>query len=372
MPFSTIRRSSLSLLVALALLLPAALPGPADSLPQTEPAALARAMQAAFERGGRNGWHYVDQVSYFSTVLDAGRAFEIARRSDPNNVTLKGYALDLAVRLNYDPLINRDAAAWYVRAAAESLQTDPSRGERARALLAKLDAEEADPHRLAADADADATANLAAYPGDAAARIDQVDADLRAFGISKDARFRSLALTRAALTEFPIGRMPPETSGPLWAAAEEAQRGGAGFDDADRAAARALAVRRAALRTAPPGAPAISHAARLVMTAPADQYFGQTRLSPLGVRNELQRISRYLDAGWGEQMTHDAMYAIDSLEDWRRQYPRDYEVPRLLLQATAMLTRIGSAEALSAGARLRRVLTVEYAGSAEARQLSAS
>lgn len=370
MLFSTTRLSFTSAFVVLALLLCPA--RPAGAALQTDPVALARTMQAAFDRGTRNGWHYLDQVTYFSTVLDAGRAYEIVRRGDPNNTTLKGYALELATRLNYDPLINRDAAAWYVRVAAESLQTDPVRGEGARALLAKLDAEEADPNRLAFDADADATANAAAYPGDTLARIDQVDADLRAFAISKERRYRSLALARAAQADFPIALVPEDTNGPLWAAAGEAQRGLAGYDDADRAAARAMNSHRAAVKSLPVIGRVISHETHLVITAPADQYFGQTRLSPLGVRNEVIRIGRYLDAGWGEQMTHDAMYVVDALEDWRRQYPRDFELPRLLLQTTTMLTRIGSAEARSAGTRVRRILTVEYAGSAEARQLSAS
>ena len=45
----------------------------------------------------------------------------------------------------------------------------------------------------------------------------------------------------------------------------------------------------------------------LVITAPADEYFGQTKLSPIGVRNALLHISKYLDAGWGTRMTGDAL-----------------------------------------------------------------
>ena len=35
-------------------------------------------------------------------------------------------------------------------------------------------------------------------------------------------------------------------------------------------------------------------------------------MSPLGVRNEMNRINRYLDAGWGDRMTKDALNVADS------------------------------------------------------------
>jgi len=345
---------------------------PAVATLQTDPQLLARDVRAAFALGSRNGWHYADQVAYLSAVLDAGRAFELVLRDDPNNAALKTEALDLAVRLNYDPLTNRDAAAWYVRVAAQASAADPMRGDRARGLLAKLDAEEDDLARLAADADADATANAAAYPGDAGALVDQVDADLRAYAIAKDPRYRSLALLRAAQPRFPIGLVPDDTATPLWAAAAAAEHGVAGTTDTDRAAARAMASHRVSARSLRIIGRVRSHDAQLVITAPADEYFGQTKLSPLGVHNEIIRIGRYLDAGWGEKMAHDALWVVDALDDWRHQYPRDYALPRLLLQSYRMLARIDGTDARIAATRLRRILTVEYEGSAEARTLLSS
>lgn len=357
-------------LIAAALVAVAASPAVA-ALP-TDPLVMLKSVGSTFAQGDRNGWHYADQVTYFSAVLDAGRAFEFVRRDDPQAAALKGQTLDLAMKLNYDPLVNRDAALWYVRASATSLIADPVRGERARAMLAKLDAEEGNAARLAADADADATANVAAYPGDAGALVDQVDADLRAFAIAKDAHYRSLALIRAAQPRFPIGLVPDDTATPLWAAATAAQRGEAGYTDVDRAAARAMSSHRVSSKGLKIIGRVLSHDALLVITAPADEYFGQTKLSPLGVRNEIVRIGRYLDAGWGDHMTHDALYVIDALDDWRHQYPRDYELPRLLLQSYKMLARIDAGDARTAAERLRRILTVEYEGSREARSLLSS
>lgn len=354
-------------LIAAAFVVAVAVPA-AAALP-TDPQIMQKNVQSTFAQGERNGWHYADQVTYFSAVLDAGRAFEFVRRDDPQAAVLKGLTLDLALKLNYDPLVNRDAALWYVRAAAASLTGDPARGDQARALIAKLDAEEGNAARLAADADADATANVAEYPGDAGALVDQVDADLRAYAIAKDPHFRSLALIRAAQPRFPIGLVPDDTGTPLWAAATAAVRGEAGYSDVDRVAARAMNSHQISAKGLKIIGRVLSHDALLVITAPADEYFGQTKLSPLGVRNEIVRIGRYLDAGWGDHMTHDALFVIDALDDWRHQYPRDYELPRLLLQSYKMLARIDGGDARTAAARLRRILTVEYEGSHEARTL---
>ena len=60
---------------------------------------------------------------------------------------------------------------------------------------------------------------------------------------------------------------------------------------------------------------------------------------------------------------------VDALDDWRQQYPRDYELPRLLLNTYKTLDRIDSPPAHDAEARVKHVLTVEYNASAEAQSL---
>ena len=136
--------------------------------------------------------------------MDAGRAYELVRRDDPDNLTLKGVTVDIATKLHYDPLINRDAAEWYVRDAAGAYANDPARGAAAKALLLKLELEDADVAHLAQDGDADATLNAAAAPSDAEALLEQVDADIRAYLVTKDTRYRSLAL----LPHTPRSRRP--------------------------------------------------------------------------------------------------------------------------------------------------------------------
>ena len=326
-------------------------------------------MKAAFDRGAQNGWHFADEIYYFSTVLDAGRAYELVRRDDPDNAVLRGYAIDLATRLHYDPLTNRDAAGWYVREAAQANVDDPTLGRRAQALIAKLDAETGDPKRLARDAVADAAANVTAYPNDAEALVEFADANMRAYLITKDPSYRSQALLAAAQPVFPIALVPDDGSSVLWGAARDARNGAAGYSETDRQAAHAMYSHRASSHDIATIGRVLSHNAYLVITAPADEYFGHTKLSPLGVRNELTRIAKYLDAGWGDRMTQDTLWVMDSLDDWQHQYPRDYELPRLLLQTYKTLGRMDSADAIKARAQVRRELTVDYNASPEARTL---
>jgi hypothetical protein len=352
-------------------LLLASMPLGAGAELQTDPMQLYATMKAAYDKGTADGWHLSDELDYFSTVLDAGRAFELRRRDDPENYALKGTAVDLATRLHYDPLTNRDAAEWYVRLAAQTYAADAERGPAAQALLTKLDAEDANLTTLAHDADADATANAAAYAGDTQALLAQVDADVRAYELSKDAYYRSLALQRAAQPSFPIALVPPETEKDLSVYADAARLGEPGYSTGDQDAAKAIASHRATAHAIPTIGHVLSHEAYLVITAPADEYFGRTKLSPIGVRNALLHITKYLDAGWGPQMTGDALHVVDALDDWRQQYPRDYELPRLLLNTYKTLDRINSPEAHEAEARVKRLLTVEYNDSAEAQSLLA-
>jgi SAM-dependent methyltransferase len=366
----TIRRKFRNLAAACVLSI-AFVPSAAPATLQTDPNALYRTMKAAFDRGNRDGWPFADAVYYFSTVLDVGRAYELVRRDDPDNAVLAGYALDLATRLHYDPLTSRDAAEWYLRAAAEQRVDDPTFGPRARALLAKLDAERADPQQLARDAVADAAANLAASPNDAEALAESVDASVRAYLITRDPAYRSQALLAAAQPVFPINQVPDDASSVLWAMAAEARGGAPGYTDTDRAAARAMFSHRASAPKVATIGRVLSHDAYLVITAPADEYFGHTKLSPIGVSNELQRIAKYLDAGWGNRMTQDTLWVLDSIEDWQHQYPRDYALPRLLLRAYTTLGRMDSPEAVKARDDVRHELTIDYNGSPEARTLLA-
>jgi len=366
------RSSKRGIGAALVAALLGAFPISASATLQTDPLLLYKNMKTAYDRGAAAGWHQADEVDYFSTVLDAGRAFELARHDDPTNAQVKATALDLAVRLNYDPLINHDGAEWYVRLAAAASFDDPVRRAEAKALVAKLDAEDISTVTLARDADTDASANVTSHPGDAQALIDQVDADVSAYKLSGDERYRSIAIQRAAQAQFPIGSISQNLSDHLFGYAQSARSGTSGYSPEDRAAAIALFSHKTSNHSIPLIGRVLSHQGFLVITAPADEYFGRTKLSPIGVTNEIVRIGKYLDVGWGARMTSEALYVVDAIDDWQHQYPRDYALPRLLLGTYKVLDRIDSPEAHDARAKVRHILTVEYNGSTEAKALLAS
>jgi len=369
MPFWTIRPPRNLICAALCAAVAALqLPLPARAELQVDPQKLYRRMTAAYAQGSANGWHLADELNYFSNVLDAGRAYELRLRDDPDNLAIKGVALDLATQLHYNPLTNTDAAEWYVRLAATAYASDPARGPAARALLAKLDADDQSTTKLAFDADADATANVATYPNDAEALLDQVTADVRAYQLTKDPQFRSVALGRAAQPAFPIGLIIDDGTTVL-TYAHEARAGEPGYTAADLQAAIAIASHKASAKTIPTIGRVLSHQAYLVITAPADEYFGHTKLSPIGVRNEITRIGKYLDVGWGDRMTGDALWVVDALADWQQNYPRDYELPRLLLATYKTLGRIDSPQAKAAQVEVRKTLTIDYTASPEAQTL---
>jgi hypothetical protein len=353
--------------LAAAALLAGSVPLPARAALEVDPGQLYRQMKSAYARGAAAGWHLADQLDYFSTVLDAGRAYELKLRDDPQNLQLKGITVDLAAQLHYDPLISNDAAGWYVRLAAQQYVSDPRRGAAAQALLAKLDAEETDNRRLAHDADADAAALAQDYPGDVQALLGQVEADLRAFNLTSDPVWRALAIQRAAQPAFPIGSVPQDLGRMLFPIVDAARNAGSGYSEAEREAARVVASHRASAHGLTIIGRVISHNAYLVITAPADEYFGHTKLSPIGVRNEIARITKYLDVGWGGRMTQDTAWVVDSLDDWQHQYPRDYELPRLYKRAYDLLAREDTPEAKQAQAQVRRTLLVGYPSSSEAR-----
>ena len=364
-----VRKLVAALVAALVVVVPFV---PARAALDIDPAQLYRQMKVAYDKGAAAGWHLGDELDYFSAVLDAGRGYELRRRDDPQNIAIKGITVDLASRLQYDPLVSNDAAEWYVRLAAEAWQNDPVRGAAARAIIAKLDAESTDILKLARDADTDATALAQTYPTDVQALVGQVDADLRAYNLTQDTRWRTIALQRAAQAAFPIGSVPPELGKILFPIVDAARNAGPGYSESEREAARIVASHRASAHGLPQIGHVVSHETYLGITAPADEYFGRTKLSPIGVRNELTRIGRYLDAGWAGRMTKDTVYVVDSLDDWQHQYPRDYELPRLYKRAYDALGRQDTDEAKRARQQVRRTLLVNYPTSTEARSFLSS
>jgi type IV secretory pathway VirB2 component (pilin) len=89
-----------------------------------------------------------------------------------------------------------------------------------------------------------------------------------------------------------------------------------------------------------------AHAATMRDLAPADEYFGQLRMSVLGIRNELNGLERRAAGGDRNVAAMSGKLALvdDAMRDWRTRYPRDTWLPRF----EAQRARVASLIALDA------------------------
>ncbi len=346
---------------------------PSPAAIETDPAALYATMRKAYDEGASKGWRYSSQAYYQATVFDAGRSYALFRADDPNYVAVALLAVDVATGFHYDPLTNNDASLWYVIEAANVAiaKGDDAHRSAGRALLARLDAAQADPKVLASQAESDAVANVQAFGTDDDARAALVVADVRAYNLTKDVRYRSLALQHGADPLTPLQRLPDPEYGEFFALAASAVVD-PGFTEDDRVAARAIAYRKAHTPELQVIARVSSspHDLKMTRTAPADEYFGNLKYSPIGVTNELARVNKYLDVGWGYRMEPDALQVDSAVEDWQKQYPRDSTLPAALLSTYKLLVRVDTDNAKAASRRIRSLLVVEYPTTKQAMQLS--
>ncbi|MGH7728135.1 MAG: hypothetical protein ACREM2_05035 [Vulcanimicrobiaceae bacterium] len=347
---------------------------PARAAIETDPVALYQTMRRAYDEGAAKGWPFASELYYESTVFAAGRSYSLFRPSDPEYAALAELTVQVATQLHYDPLTNNDATLWYVREAASWVVLhDPALAAAGQALLTSLDGVEARPAQLAAMAVADAHANLAAFPGDPDAQAALLVADVRAYDLTRDPQYESDLLADAAAPNVPLERVPDPEFGQLFALVKGLLQA-ADPSPADLANARAIAYRRAH----EPGLQTIARVTvrppELVLTrkAPADEYFGDLKYSPLGVGNEIKRINAYLDVGWGTRMTDDALQVDSAIVDWQREYPRDETLPSEMLLTYKLLVRVDSPKTLAAATQLRSLLLVEYPATPQAQALEPS
>ena len=63
--------------------------------------------------------------------------------------------------------------------------------------------------------------------------------------------------------------------------------------------------------------------------APADQYFGQLKMSILGLRHQIDALGKRYDERTisDDDLLHDARFIEDGIERWRLAYPRDPWLP---------------------------------------------
>ena len=87
---------------------------------------------------------------------------------------------------------------------------------------------------------------------------------------------------------------------------------------------------------------ASAHAAAMRDLAPADEYFGQLRMSVLGIRNELNGLERRAASGDPNvtAMTGKLALVDDAMRDWRARYPRDTWLPRFFSQRARVASLI--------------------------------
>jgi hypothetical protein len=342
---------------------------------ETDPLALYQTMRKAYDEGSSKGWPFESELYYESTVFDAGRAYSLFRPTDAAYGDVAALAVDVATELHYDPLTSNDASLWYVLEAAayEAKNGDTTHAPEAQTLLTRIEPIEDDPHMLARAAEDDALEDAEAFHHDGDAMVHLIVADVRAYNLTHDASYRSALLQHEADPASPLTRVPDPEYGEMFAIAASALVE-QGYTDADRAAARAIKYRRdhtPELREIG-RVSAIPHDLRMTRTAPADEYFGNLKYSPIGVHNELVRINKYLDKDWGYRMEPDALQVDSAVEDWQKQYPHDTTLPATLLDSYLLLERVGTDNTKTAAVRLKTILLVQYASSRQAADLAAS
>jgi hypothetical protein len=360
----------IAILVALGLL-----PMQANATLMADPGKLYAQMKAAFEKGNAQGWTFYNQQAYLSTIFNAGRAYSLQRPDDPVYGYLAQTTVTMAASLHYDPLINHEAVPWWVREAALYVQkNNPDRAEQAKAkdLLARIDALE-DPIALAQYADEDAAALLQAYPHDANAQLERVEANWRGWLITRDASWRSLAFVHANEPAFPVANLPSTWGPGFLNALRNAAAGAEGYTQGDQVNAQSV-VNRLRMVNAPPiiaNVKSQPHDVYLTSLAPADEYFGPMGMSILGIQNELKRVNFMIGYGYTTQESGAAVQIATAIDDLHKVYPRDRDLPQLLLDMYNTLGKIGTPEAGAARTHMRAILTVEYQDTPQAHKLLA-
>jgi len=366
-------RAFFKALLALALLTAAAVPLAARATIVVDPAVLYKQMKDAYDKGTADGWTYRDQQVYLASIFNAGRAYSLQYPNDPAYGELATLTVQIGAGLHYNPLTNHDAAVWWVREAADWVakhSEDPILVGQAETILARVNSE-TDAPGLAKYADQDAAANLINYPSDVDARMQHLEADWRAWLLTGDKAWRSLALARAAMPDFPVAHLPTTYGSEFVNAANAAASGGEGYSGADVSNAKAFLAH---LKSVDPlrvisNVTSMPHSAYLSTLAPADEYFGRLGFSILGIENQLKHINYMLDYNYGNRESGETVLVAESIDDMHKVYPRDRDLPMLLYWGYTTLERMDSPESKQAAAHLRAILTVEYQDSPQARKL---
>jgi hypothetical protein len=339
---------------------------------EVDPAVLYAQMKDAYAKGEAAGWDFRSEEIYLSTIFNAGRAYSLQYPDDPAYGELATLTVRIGTGLHYNPLTNHDAAVWWVRESADwamKHSDDTQLIAQGVALLARVNSED-DPAELARLADADATANVKAYPGDVDALLIQVEADWRAWLLTRDQRWLTLALARAAAPSFPVAHMPTNWGNELVNVASGASTD-RGYTAADVANAQRFLAR---LKAVDPirviaTVQALPHDVYLTTLAPADEYFGPMGMSILEIENRLKHINFMLDYNYGNEESDPAMDVAKAIVAMQKVYPRDRDLPMLLYWEYSTLERMTDEQSRQVARQIKGILTIEYQDSPQARKL---
>jgi len=350
----------------------AALPVAVRATLEVDPAVLYQQMKDAYAKGDADGWNFRAEAIYLSTIFNAGRAYSLQYPDDPAYGELATLTVSIGTGQHYNPLTNHDAAVWWVREAADWVSKhseDVHLIGQAQALLQRVNSED-DPALLARLADEDANANVMAYPGDIDALLIRVEADWRAWLLTHDTKWRSLALARAAASNFPVAHLPTNWGNELVADANRASTDN-GYSRADVQNAETFIAR---LKAVDPirviaSVTALPHDVYLSTLAPADEYFGQMGMSILEIENRLKHINFMLDYDYGNRESDPASNVVNSIVAMQKVYPRDRDLPMLMYWCYTTLQRMTDEQSRAGARRLKAILTIEYQDSPQARKL---
>jgi hypothetical protein len=354
------------------MLLAPLLPISAPATLEVDPAVLYAQMKDAYAKAQAANWDFRSQEIYLSTIFNAGRAYSLQYPDDPAYGELATLTVTIGTGLHYNPLTNHDAAVWWVREAADwtmKHSDDSQTIVEAQGLLQRVNSE-LDPAGLARLADADALANLKNYPGDVDAGLIVVEADWRAWLLTGDPKWRSLAIARAAAPSFPVAHLPTTWGNELVNVASGASTD-RGFSKADVANAKTFITR---LKAVDPirviaTVQAMPHDAYLTTLAPADEYFGPMGMSILEIENRLKHINFMLDYNYGSQESDPTADVAKAIVAMQKVYPRDRDLPMLLYWCYTTLQRMDDLQSRAVGRQLKAILTIEYQDSPQARKL---
>jgi len=342
---------------------------------EVDPTVLYQQMKDAYAKGDADGWNFRAEATYLSTIFNAGRAYSLQYPDDPAYGELATLTVRIGTGLHYNPLTNHDGAVWWVREAADWIVKHSEDREligQAQALLQRVNSED-DPETLARLAEADATANVKAYPGDVDALLIRVEANWRAWLLTHDPKWRSLALARAADSTFPVAHLPTTWGNELVNAADQASTD-RGYSAADVQNAQTFIARLKAVDPIRVIATvnAMPHDAYLTTLAPADEYFGPMGMSILEIENRLKHINFMLDYDYGNRESDPAMNVVNSIVAMQKVYPRDRDLPMLMYWCYTTLQRMTDGQSRDGARHLKAILTIEYQDSPQARKLLGS